>query len=150
MREISFVLNVQPLSVNNSKTPIKRGKFVTMIKTSEAREFEIKCFNELANYKDLLDEFSSNFDPHSHVIHCSLFFYVPIGKFYTGKTKKKISSHSKDLDNMLKYTIDPIFSFLGINDCYVVKLEAEKVATTKEDWCVVVQLFIRPLFILEH
>jgi len=148
MKEISIMLNnIEPVSVNHSHGFGKGFRY----KLPKTKKFEIELNRELSNFKDELNDFCTSFNWFNHVVHCSYFIYIPEKIFFTKiKKQKKVSRKSKDLDNMLKVMQDNIFKFIGIDDTFITRLEAEKIPTKKEEWSIVVQLSIRPLFVLEH
>jgi Holliday junction resolvase RusA-like endonuclease len=142
MRELSFLLDIEPVSINNSHG-FGRGRRFKLPKT---KKFGIELKKQLDQYKEEFDEIYQSFYPHKHCIHTGIYFYVPKNKFYTKGTKKepsKINRNSKDLDNCLKVLNDGVFKYIGIDDCNIVKIEAEKIAYKGDKWRVVYQLFIR-------
>lgn len=142
MREVSFLLTLEPVSVNSSHRFGRGFRY----KAPKTNKFELELKNQLNEFKEELDEFNQSFITHKHCIHTSIFFYVPKNKFYTKGTKKepsKINRNSKDLDNCLKVLQDGVFKFIGVDDCNITKIEAEKIAYPGDEWKIVVQLFIR-------
>lgn len=145
MREISILLeDIEPLSINRAHRTSRKG---FIYKPKIAVDFDANIKRKLQEHKELLDEFVSSFNPFNHHVYCNIYYYVPIGKFYTGKgSRKKISSQSKDLDNLLKYTIDGVFKFISLNDVIITRIETEKIPKNGTEWSIVIQLSIQNLF----
>lgn len=135
MREISFVLEVEPITLNHSHAFGNGFRF----KTTKTRKFENDVRDFLSKINDDLLEFKKNFDPIKSSIEASYFFYVPKEFFYT--KDGRVSRRSKDLSNIVKVVEDCVFRYLAIDDCLVTKLNVEKIPANK--WSIVVQLSIR-------
>lgn len=53
-------------------------------------------------------------------------------KWFTSKGKPR----RRDLDNLIKHTLDPVFHFFELDDCFVFEIKARKI-NAKEDKTVI-------------
>ena len=144
MNQFSFLLQVEPVSVNHSHG-FGRGFKYRLPKTVK---FEKEIKSQLNQYKEELNELHKFFDPHLHFIRACYRIYVPKAQFKTKEKNPKISRRSKDIDNMLKTLQDSVFKFINIDDTFVCDLEAYKRESLDDNWKIVVELEVRSLLCL--
>lgn len=140
MSQFSFMLEIEPVSVNHSHCFGKGFRY----KLPKTRKYEIELKKQLSVFKDEFSAFHSSFNPLTNYISASYSFYAPKDFFYT--KEKKISKRSKDLDNCIKIVQDNIFKFIGIDDTFVTDIEAVKRPTNGKEWRIVVMLSIGNTF----
>ena len=121
-----FLIPLRPMSVNKMYRSY-RGR---MIKSQEAREFEIAFNHYLAEFADQAVMFMQSFDRKAHTFNIEYVFYLNKERFFT--KNGRINQRCCDVDNAIKQSQDCLFSFLNIDDAYVTRLAAAKVASESD------------------
>lgn len=152
MRAKTFVLNVDPFSIN--KLHYRDGK----IKTRDAREWECQVFHELSKQvpQDAMRELRELFDPVKHSYCVKLVCNLPEKKFFN--KEGTISAKSMDLSNWEKPLIDlifldrysefaPPFGVLNLktDDRYITSLISRKQPSVAESASILVTIKIQDL-----
>lgn len=100
-----------PISVNRYHRAFNRGKFVTVIKSKEGRDFDLACDKSFKNQKSKIDAFKKYDDPLKILIIRIVVYGDPSLWFTQKNTIKKV-----DCDNFIKPTLDNIARALNIDD----------------------------------
>ena len=103
---------LKPISTNEAHRAIKRGSFVSVIKSAQYRAFEHDVERLLD--VDKLKQLESVYDRKKHVIQARIIYFSP--KFFT--KDKSVSLTGGDL-NHSKQVIDAILKNSSLNDAYI-------------------------------
>lgn len=124
---IRIELPLALMSENKANRAIKRGRFCTIIKSKEMRDWQDE-FQKLAKpYKDEIRAFEKTHDRSKQGIELSIVHKTP--KYFT--QKGEISENSIDVDN-IKYALDTLFSdFKGLKDSQIIALHSYKMYAEK-------------------
>jgi Holliday junction resolvase RusA-like endonuclease len=109
------IKGLKPVSVNKYKTPIVRGKHVTMILSKEARQYKEAVQAQLYKQREYLNSFDIN--PEKESLSIEVIHYYPKEIFYT-KTGK-LSIRKGDWDGTIKILQDCIFEFINGDDILI-------------------------------
>lgn len=125
MTNLILTLPIKPVSANALKG-MYRGR---MIKSAQARVYEREFKLLLNKFSKEITAFFSMFDDEKHALDAEFYFYFPEEELLTKNGHIKERRH--DLDNMLKSTIDNLFSSLPVDDALVCSMFARKIPSDK-------------------
>jgi len=145
-------IHMKPYSLNKA---FYKNRTLTQA-TRKYREEFLLCLQSDYN-KNYLDAISKAFNPSKHALSVSFIFYSPKEIFFT--KQGQVSNRSQDLDNCLKLPIDFIcnkkyqdrvlqgvkISNLGIDDRYIIDIQAKKRASLNGEYLILVEFSILDL-----
>lgn len=138
MSKLSITFPFPPLGQNNIEKTATNGRYKTRrYKTPEAKNYRNHIMAVMrGNFKDVVP-FKKSWDPLWHAVLCEYIFYIDYKRFFLQPLLKKnelaISARCPDTDNLIKFTQDCIFDYLGINDYFINDFVARRVPSMEHE-----------------
>ena len=120
---LSFSFEIAPITINHAYVFKGWKKFPT----KEHTFFKRFIADEIEKYRGSVDLFKANISA-TQPINCKIDFFL----FRHLTKKNEISLKGNDIDNLLKVTIDAVFSALEINDALICNLFVTKSQSKKD------------------
>ena len=117
-----YLKDIEPITLNHSHKITTSGKFATMYKTTDYKQFESAVELQLRKCKAEFNKLNNKLDENKTCLKIDYKFYFP----YMTKTRT-IRKKYKDIDNLIKPLQDQLFKHISLDDSYVTELSASKI-----------------------
>lgn len=127
--------NGKAIGFNNYQKTARNGRRYT---TQKGKDFQALMHNRLNYYRKSLMDIKAKCDPNYYGYEINVNLYLK--QFYT----KKGDLHKRclDVDAPVKIIIDQVFTYLGVDDCYLLKQSSIKIPSDRD--CFTVELSTCP------